>query len=1116
MARLSGLPSEHHHEGPGDAPRRKRGRPTKTASGAEEMASLGKRIASPSAELSQTKRIKRVQVDDDEDQIAEETQQSFSRSQQGDTIHVESQSSQTTARRHNRRQSEPLITRGEESNTEIVSYSSTQPVSGLTPHLDRVGASRTRFTNARRARMSMPASFEIDSIDEFDETNGTQVQFVPLKAALDGRTRRRLRRSHISQEVIDIEDNKRQDKKQLLELRRQLKAQDEKIHDLEFRLEARRLGDIDLTDEHAQELENELRAARDEIDDLRASSLYNGDDVAIAEMSDDDELLLVNPEELHMSQDLDLEFTPNGKYASRVRELSSQVTLESFPRISQLSHDTLMELDEVAVPDRLEDQAIERYERELQQYSRALGESQGALRLITLELQNLRFIEAGAPSNEILIELRHGFDSLRTEIEKFIPGTTSGLTNQQLLQKIPELFGGIFMELKEKLTLISSSQRTEILLRRQYEGVLDLLGESEDRVAVLEKDVYTLDKSNEAKQRTIVDLESHNASLTTITTEQDLQLLENQAQIAGLQDENEDKNTALARLREALEKYRVELVDVTNTATTFEEEHHEMIARMEQEHAEAIASLEIELSAQQDGREAAEADAQQKSEYIDQLEDSIARMEEDVDAINAEMVLLRERLTTETEARGIAENEREEQVELVYQHANTIENLNETIIELREQLTEFRANLETERSQREKTEADLDETSEKADDLTTRLHDAGIQANELRSKLFQLQQEKEEAIAQLQEEAQERENELAEQLAAETDLRVASEATIIQLEQQIVDLETVLATVEVNLRNMTAARIELEQDRDIQVANLANQLVDLKNKYVALENSTNSTITTLQANITDLNNQVQRQQNEIKRLIEDGVERDRVYLEDTTTLQEKIEVLEGNLTAQKAENEGYRKENDSLSQRVENEANELLNIMDAHNDQVDSLKIVISSQDATIKNLQAASAQRTTDYEDTIEEHTREITELQLMGDARAETIVILETQIEQLKERFRAAEEDTRVTIDALTLSQRVLQEQNEKLAEQLKGRNAAALQAIQEMKLKRVEIKTQSADLGRVIAGKVIKTSEKVKVAKKGSKKKTSKRQWDSGFGIDENVEDGEELNGEGPVAA
>jgi len=267
-------------------------------------------------------------------------------------------------------------------------------------------------------------------------------------------------------------------------------------------------------------------------------------------------------------------------------EISSQMTLESLPTLSQLNRDSLTEGEDI-IMDKIEDEAIERYERELQQMSKALGESQGALRLITIELQNLRFIEAGAPTSEILTDLRHGFEDLRAEIEKFFPGTTVGLTNQQLLQKVPTLFSGLFFELKQKLTLISSSQRSEVLIRRQYEGVLDLLGESDERVKQLESDVFTLDKANEDKARVILDLEERNAALAELSNEQEGALADQDAVIAGLREENEDKDTSLARLREALEKYRVDLDNVTAAATEFETTHHETIARMEQEYTSA-------------------------------------------------------------------------------------------------------------------------------------------------------------------------------------------------------------------------------------------------------------------------------------------------------------------------------------------------------------------------------------------------------------------------------------------------------------------------------------------------------------------------------------------------
>jgi hypothetical protein len=60
--------------------------------------------------------------------------------------------------------------------------------------------------------------------------------------------------------------------------------------------------------------------------------------------------------------------------------------------------------------------------------------------------------------------------------------------------------------------------------------------------------------------------------------------------------------------------------------------------------------------------------------------------------------------------------------------------------------------------------------------------------------------------------------------------------------------------------------------------------------------------------------------------------------------------------------------------------------------------------------------------------------------------------------------------------------------------------------MKIRGVEIKTKGVDLHRVATGKIGRISEKVKVGKKDGKRKIAKRQWDSGFGVDDSVEDDE----------
>jgi chromosome segregation ATPase len=1059
------------------------------------------------AELSHTKRPKRVQEEDeDQDQIAEEIQQSFSRSQQGDTIHVDTQSTTSTTTRHNgRRHSEyPMPVTGfddDEDDFDASLPASNQASSGLTPHLNRVGAVRRDLATIRRARKSMPAQLGVERVDE--EMDGSQFQYAPLTAVLDGRTRRRLRRSHLSQEVNSFEDHQKKDKRKMLELREQLRAQDAKIKDLEYQLEARRLGDIDMSADAAEVLEQELDDARQEIDALRASSLYNGSDrdlsvfdgTADASEEEDDPLLLVSPDELNLSRDIDYIATPNGKYASRVQELSTQMTLESLEEVSQLIDDSLME-DDTAVPDKIEDRAVERYERELQHYVRLLAESQGALRIVTIELQNLHFLGPGHSSTDILVELRHGFDAVRLAVEKFFPNTTLDLTNQQLLRKIPELFGGIFFELKEKLTLLSTSQKTEVLLRRQYEGVLDLLAESEERVQELEQKEYALDKSNEDKQRTIVDLEEQVATLTDLTNGQEAELIDKSSLIDGLQEDVADKDTALARLRDAIEKYREDLETTTQTATTFEAEHHAMIERMEEEHANTVSLLQADLAAEQQAREVAEGDALQKGQYIEDLEARVQRLETDLVSLTEELAQLSQHLGEQTEARQTAEGQRDEQAEMAYEYSNKIENLNETIEDLQAQIKDYKDNLANERKQREQTEADLDDANQKIDDLDQQVHNGGIQANELRSKLFQLQQDKEHAIEQLRQEAQDNEDHLNDMLNEETEAREVAEKTVVKLNKQIEQLQAELATAKIDLTNMTDARQLLEEDRERQVLALSQQLADLTAKYNALETSTQSTIDALQANIIDLNHQVQRQQAEIKRLITEIADKDALYQQDTSLLKEEVTELQDALAGERAENENNRKEITSLSRRVEHEADELLKMVSSHSEESTALKTTISTLEATIKNHQANAAQYATEYEDSVAEFTREIEELQILGTARAETITILQSQIEDLKARFAKQEEDTRVTIDALNLSHRRLLDENEALAAALKQRNANTLKAVQDMKAANVVVKAQNTDLHRVQTGKIIKTTEKVKVGKKG-KKRSAIRSWrDSGM--------------------
>jgi chromosome segregation ATPase len=1104
MARLSGLASEHHPVGPGDAPRRKKGR---KAAASTDMSLGTKRAASPPVESSQSKR-KRVQVDD-HDQLALEMEDSVSRSQSQATDNmIVAAESRTRRTRHH---SEPAAARDDEDDSQITPPPATQPTSGLTP-----GRPRGRPSNAaRRARMSMPPQIDVEA---GESNSNNEYQFAPLSAVLDGRTRRRLRRSHVSEEVNHIEDHQKEDKKlreAYAELRRQLREKDEAITDLEFQLEARRLGNIKMDDSRAQELETQLTQAKAAIEDLRASSMYTGGsrepsafesnfDGPDGEDDFADLDVRLGTQEMLDDEPLSL---PNGEFASRALAMSSQVSVQSLTTITQTSYDVLAESTQTSLPDKISDQAVKRYDGEIERLIQQLGEAQGALRVIAIELQNLNVVEPGASSDVIITELRHGFEAVREQVENLLPGRTIGLTNSELLHKIPALLEGALTELAEKVVTSEKYYKKSRALQVQYESVLDLLSRSDTFNKALEEQNDYLEAGNAEKAQTIVELDERVVTLIQNTDAQDAVIKEQAAEINGLNDQVQDMDTDLARLRVSIENYRNDLDKVTTATMELEEQHRVTIVTMEQAHADTVRDLETKLEVEIEARDMAEGDAAQKSEYIDELEASIARIEEEVGVITDELNELRQRLADETELRLNVEAQRDEQTNITYDQANTMENLSEQIQDLETQLATFRANLDAERTQRAQTENALDEANQQIAELESDIHNHGIQANELRSKLFEIQQQKTQEIADLEEQAADRDAEQQALLDAEIQARLGAEDEVANYQTEVTQLEATIATLEDNISRMTHDRNQLEQDRDERVAALSGQLADLKQKHAALENSSSSTITTLQANITDLTNQVNAQAADIERITEEAAEMERFLRDEIGEKSETIANLEVALDTSTTENEKLAQANESLSRRVEQEAMDLLNIDAAHDEERKALTAVIETQNATIKTLQDTAAQRNIEHETAIAEKTLELEQMYMVGEARIEAITALTAQIEELKEAFRVAEEDTRRIIDTLTESQRQLQLQNEQLADDLKKRNAEALKAVQEMKVHGVEVHTNGVNLHKVATGKITKVSERVKVGKKMGKKK-SRRQWDSGFGVDENVEgEGEE---------
>ncbi|ORY04677.1 hypothetical protein BCR34DRAFT_572521 [Clohesyomyces aquaticus] len=1089
MARLA---SGQHPEGPGDAPKRRpRGRQSRNS--VDNTAKSSKRPASPPPETpANQKRARREQVDDHE-QLDRELQDSVSRPQeQFDTI--------TAHVSRSRRNSEPpaQAVADDEADGESTPPAATQPLPGLTPHLERVGARRTSKTT-RHARMSMPA--QLSHVDEEAVTaDGTvEYQYAPLREVLDKRVTRRLRRSHLSEEVNEFEEHKKDDAKrrqEIKELRRQLREKEQRIEELEYQSEAQRLGNIDMSEDQSRLLEKELENARQEIEEMRKSSVYaasepmDHDDMDMVDDDiNDDGLLLVNPEDLGITPD---QFEPephaNGFYATR----ASQMTVQSFTSTQRLDYDFLAQSSQTdVVPDRVSDRAVKRYKEEIASLTTQVANVQHMFRELTVDLQNLSILVPGATVAEIISSLRDICNDARESLEEIFPNSTLGLTNGEVLRKVVEHIRGLMAELRDRIAVAENHSRNETTLRVELNAILSKLAESEARAEALERQGHTLDKHNEKLTRENVDLEERVVDLSKNLEFLEDTIVEKETKNVALQDELEDRQIRNSRLSEALTKYTQELSDREKTITRLEEKHAQ---RMQSKDLE-IQGLQQELGEQTDARAAAEASSEQKSDYITEMEARVSDLQTELDSLVDGINLLRQRIEDETSAKEAAETDRDA-------NAGTIEQVNEQIESeiakshaLQEQLDEMRQNLATEREQREATEATLDQRNEEIDDLNARIHDAGVASNELRSKLFENQQQKDQAIAALKQERKDMEKAHEEELGIETSRRKDAEKELASAEKQITTLQRDLTKTEDSLTAMELSRESLETERDTEVAKLRRDLDNLHKNFTALDSRSKTTIVSLESTIIDGNNALDALKSENERLKNVLAATEVEHENEIARRDENIRVLENDLSTERFDNVELRRMNKSLQERVESEATEMLNIMNANAERADHLEATIATQKATIDNLVMAAAQRDEEHAEIIEEKRLEIETLETTGQNHVGTIEALKAQIEEMTRVFATAKEDNDNIISTLNENLRNTMKQNEELAAAVQKRNADALAAVKEMKTKGLEVKTNGANLHRVSNGKVTKVAEKTKVSKKKTARKATHMR-DSGY--------------------
>ncbi|KAK5126693.1 hypothetical protein LTR85_009627 [Meristemomyces frigidus] len=890
----------------------------------------------------------------------------------------------------------------------------------LTPHPRKMTVKRRvtlspAICTTKRIRTSVGRSSLPPAFMQEDGTEPTtiiqELQFTPLRTVLDERVRRRLRRSHLSEEQNDIDDHEKRDSRtqqELEELRAETAEKEQRITELALELETQRQFAIDVSDdndnEKVQDLERELTTLRNEL----AIHVGTHGLVVDVEMPDDDMLVLDSQETVaypHLptpASSQSLQAITNGEHKHAFSE--TKTTVREFS--SSTNGRTSLGLSRVTAD----------WEEERRQFQNAIlklheeaNDAKARMEILRIELHGLGFGTDGE-SEIILQSIRQSFESIRESLETTLPDSVPEDASTQdlieiLIANVKEFADRLRLqeeELHEKGTLIAD-------LSSQIQGLLDHLADAEIRKTNLEQQWTKLDQANESKAREMEDLEEELANMQEERDDLAEKLAEKQEEARALSVDHAESIQSLEKLTVSLENYRLEEARLTELITRMEKEHRTEIIKINTEREETVKDLEDRLDTEITLRREAE-------ELTDERQTEISRLEIRLEAIATEREELTEELENTKAERDAVQQERETAEAHLEQKTVQIEDLETRVDRLEEELEalngqveELRKLNETERHQREAAENDLDDRNVEIDQLNTKLHDQGKEANELRLKLFEVQQQNAQKVKELEQQMSERDEEYQIDIAAEVTRRQDADELAQQRAAVILELETRIEEIELLMRNDLA-------DRDERIAALEDQLVqrdgEIENLRLDLQSADNTidvektnhedrveelngSILALQETVTQHETTIQRMQIEATRTAE-------LHNSEMEDRNAEIAELHASVTLLQTEKSELEEQVAGLERRVEQEAEAMLDLQNNTQDEIDSLKTQIRDKQSKILVVEQKAIEADKRWQEVLAARDEQVANYEATTTTNEESFELLAGNYQGLMTKFR------------------------------------------------------------------------------------------------------------------
>ncbi|KAI9862307.1 MAG: hypothetical protein M1813_004783 [Trichoglossum hirsutum] len=697
----------------------------------------------------------------------------------------------------------------------------TMASTGLTPAIDRCSIkpevhittsrpSSTRKTSKTpRRRRSLPARLPAAPHPDVASPKSIsgEVQFASLRQVLQPRVQRLLWRKNLSEEVNEIETEKRAATKQQRNTERRLKerleVKDKQLSELLEEIEITRQLAIDVAptvsqdadrDQNVRDLKEEIARLREEIENHRERTVDPGTTTRRwGEYDDDDDDFMMVTHD-----DFDNDITSSSSAGAQCQPplAPSETALVVIPGRDVTEAETQTELPDIE-RERLHQQVedlkamleslnrlLERSNEDRQCFLSKLhrfvpqsdqasldatldivltqlvheqsrsGDAQAALHALSSDISLLGFEGEGA--EDMLNTIRHQFRQARLELEYMSPGENiDGFENAKLLSMLVERIRILMKEVRDGGKVLESQTQKEALLRGELGGVSGQLMNAEKKIGELETDL-------------------------------------------------DEKERSIGKLQYALDGYRGEVNDLETLIGYLDSENQAAVAKLQREMDEAVRDLEGRASEETTRRQSMEDDVAGKKALIAQLEASAVAAAGHLEEVNAELRI------TKAEKDGEVRRLENEYHELDEKSRGDVNRLDGHIVELQLQIQSTQSRLTEAR-------ASIAELTASETSLKARLAEevkSGIHALEtLEAGMRITMAEKEGAVQKLESRIRELDSEYLNNIGGR-------DRQIMELQGQIGGLQTSISNITTS-KNSLEARLAKEVKIHIREAELA-------------------------------------------------------------------------------------------------------------------------------------------------------------------------------------------------------------------------------------------------------------------------------------------------------